>query len=131
MVKATESIKKRSRVQPVVVFGFDTESEETLRKHKFLVPIRVVNTTKDVEDARLVCRKSSKGILFLNQEFRVGVDINFAEDDYVVILSDEHLEGEEVLQMLGRGSRAGNKYFSDIYYVGNPIDRQLIFRGLN
>lgn len=37
------------------------------------------------------------GIVFLSAEYRVGIDIKFAQDAHVVILDKETLDGETVL----------------------------------
>lgn len=67
----------------------------------------------------------------MGKEYRVGADIKFTEDAYVVILSDEELDGDEILQMLGRGSRANGKYYGDVFYQGNPLNKLQIQKDFN
>ena len=60
----------------------------------------------------------TSGIVFLSKKYRVGTDLKFAADAHVIIIDDERLDGETVLQMLGRGSRAHGKYYGSVFVIG-------------
>ena len=79
----------------------------------------MVSDLNSCNRARYDMLTQRRGIIFLTKEFRVGVDIKFAEDAHVVILDKETLDGESVLQMLGRGSRANGCYYGTYYVNGD------------
>lgn len=67
----------------------------------------------------------TSGIVFLDTKYRVGIDMKFKVDAYVVILDEKHiLTGEDILQMLGRGSRAKTGvYEGAIFCKGDPKNK--------
>ena len=52
----------------------------------------------------------SRGIVFLKEEFRVGADIKFSQDAFVIVIASEAPTKETLIQKLGRGSRACGDY---------------------
>jgi hypothetical protein len=115
--EALQLITERSRDQPVIAFGFDDKKEEVLARFGNLA--RFVSTDAEVAQARCDMLDKTHGIVFLDKQYRVGTDIKFATEANVVILQEDDLNGEEVLQMLGRGSRAHGAYHGDVYIKGH------------
>lgn len=74
-----------------------------------------------IEQLKTVSRhvnKTSSGVVFLNEKFRVGADLKFTMDASVFIYTGTRmLNREEVTQMLGRGQRAGGSYKGTLYHI--------------
>lgn len=85
----------------------------------------VINTRK------AVINKKDSFVLFLDDEYRTGTDVKFGKEAMVVIVSEkEKLDGEEVLQMLGRGNRnKAGQYVGYVYMIGPPKLKQAAFDG--
>ena len=125
---AIEQVKKQMKNQPVIAFGF----EKTLVEKSGIENYRYIEERQGLKNAQDAVLHEKNGVVFLADSYRVGVDLKFKKDAYVVILHNSNrLEGEDALQMLGRGSRAvtGN-YFGALYMLGLPQDKPAVFRQL-
>ena len=70
----------------------------------------------------------NKGVAILCDNYCIGVDIKFQQNDTFIILTDGNIDGDEVMQMFGRGVRYGGVYFGEIYMNGNPLQQKSLFQ---
>ena len=65
---------------------------------------------------------------FLCDDYFIGVDIKFKQNATVIIQTDGNIDGDEVMQMFGRGVRDVGVYFSEIYMNGNPLHKKSLLQ---
>jgi hypothetical protein len=79
-------IIKDSKTRPVIVFGFDKDSSfKDSFKPQPDCNVFNVDTCDSLTIARNYFSLKSRGILFLSEEFRIGVDIKCSTDAQVLV----------------------------------------------
>lgn len=111
---------------PIIVFGANiVPSVFPFYKNDNLMP-KYCKTDADLGIISKDTPKLSRGIVFLAEDFKVGADIKFAQDAYVIIIAREAPDHETLVQKLARGSRAGDDYRGRLFVTGNSIAKDSI-----
>jgi hypothetical protein len=74
--------------------------------------------------------KLHSGVFGLTQDCRVGVDIRYSTDAYVVLATNKLPDSENVKQTIARGTRSYGPQEGKVFAVGNPDDQDYLERGL-
>ena len=78
----------------------------------------MVNDLSTLTDVAEIIAPRHRGVIGLNLEGGLGVDLRFAEDASVLVLTENLPEPEDSHQMAGRGVRSFADKEAHIYYVG-------------
>ena len=105
---------------PVVVFGFTEARVKALN----VKDCRYLNDRVSVGNACDSALTQDRGVVFVSDKYKVGLNLKFLVDAYVVVLhAHTTLATEDLLQMLGRGARANtNHYHGAVFMKDNPLD---------
>lgn len=66
----------------------------------------------------------------MNEDFRVGADIKFAADAYVIVIASETPSREHLIQKLGRGSRACGDYRGKLFVICAPSFKDAVVESI-
>lgn len=109
---------------PVIVFGLDAQdTKAVVIEGKYLN--EAPRTVKEVEAIQFNSTKYKKGLINLDREHCIGIDIRFESVEAVVVIySPEVPSPETVRQCLARGSRLLGAFNGFLYYEGPEYGRE-------
>lgn len=109
-------IEQTHKKDPVIVFLLDGIDSSVL-KERFGDDCLVVKDVPTLLQLSKYAEDNAKGIVVLDRQFMIGVDVKFGTDAKVIIFTAEPgiPDREDLTQMIGRGNRAGGDYWADFF----------------
>lgn len=107
-------IEREAKIRPVIVFGKTIDQQFI---DSVVLPIgvhkTVVTADEHVKMARKFFLEQYKGVIFMSDQFIVGVDVKCGKDAAVLVFvaeGQQKPDREKLMQMLGRGQRSRGVY---------------------
>jgi hypothetical protein len=107
-------IQQNCEDRPVIVFGMNDKSK-FIQELKSVVKttVFVVTDSTTLQIARNYFQGKKSGVVFMSDEYRIGVDIKCGTDGHVLVYVPKGApwpDREQVTQSVGRGNRSRGDY---------------------